>query len=329
MNDMKNTLTLLAKLLIATGIIYWLFQKGQIDFTLIPRSLNYKLHWATYFALIITAVLISNLRWRSILHLKSSQSLPIFATLKMTWIGLFFNSMLPGAVSGDLVKVFYARKLDHVFSNSFLLTSVFIDRIFGLLGLLILAGIFGVINYHEVAGISPEIKLLLHTNFLLCAGAATFLGTLFIPDRYQNKIKELIEKIPFIGTKINKIFIQLWLIGKSKKTVFTCILMGMAGQSLLITGFWMLTIPFCDTPISLLNAFIFMPVGFITIAIPITPAGLGVGHAIFNTLFAYFGVNGGASLFNLYFIGMLFVNLLGAIPYIAGPAHRGDMKLPQ
>ena len=52
------------------------------------------------------------------------------------------------------------------------------------------------------------------------------------------------------------------------------------------------------------------------IAIPISPAGLGVGHAIFDILFRYFSVDNGASLFNLFFIVTIFLHLLGGIPYI-------------
>ena len=51
-------------------------------------------------------------------------------------------------------------------------------------------------------------------------------------------------------------------------------------------------------------------------AIPIAPAGIGVGHAVFDTLFGLFGINNGASLFNIYLLAIVAESLTGAIPYL-------------
>lgn len=92
-----------------------------------------------------------------------------------------------------------------------------------------------------------------------------------------------------------------------------------------ILAFWRLTSPFYDIAIPLRFAFAFMPLGLMAMAIPITPAGLGVGHAIFDTLFSYFGQKNGASLFNLYFITYVFLNLLGCIAYLTSSAQSKDL----
>jgi uncharacterized membrane protein YbhN (UPF0104 family) len=93
-------------------------------------------------------------------------------------------------------------------------------------------------------------------------------------------------------------------------------------QFLNVFSFWIICSPFFEVPLSFQYAFTFIPLGLVSIAIPITPAGLGVGHAIFGTLFSYFGVNNGASLFNLYFLMMISLNLLGTIPYLlSGKRH--------
>ena len=48
-------------------------------------------------------------------------------------------------------------------------------------------------------------------------------------------------------------------------------------------------------------------------AIPISPGGLGVGHAAFEKIFQYFTVMNGANLFNIYWIVFILNNLLGII----------------
>ena len=92
----------------------------------------------------------------------------------------------------------------------------------------------------------------------------------------------------------------------------------MLSQMLGITAFWILSAPYFsgNVHVPIKFAFTFIPLGLVTVAIPITPSGLGVGHAAFDHLFGYFGVNNGASLFNFYFISVSLVNLFGIIPYI-------------
>ena len=64
-----------------------------------------------------------------------------------------------------------------------------------------------------------------------------------------------------------------------------------------------------------------MPIGMMAVAVPISPAGLGVGHAIFDGLFKLYGTFNGASLFNLYFLTTISVNLMGIFPYLMFKAH--------
>ena len=59
-----------------------------------------------------------------------------------------------------------------------------------------------------------------------------------------------------------------------------------------------------------------MPLGLITISIPIAPAGIGVGHIAFETLYTLAGIHGGADVFNLFVATQVSVYLLGFIPYL-------------
>lgn len=59
------------------------------------------------------------------------------------------------------------------------------------------------------------------------------------------------------------------------------------------------------------------PFGILTLVLPISPGGIGVGHAAFNTLFKMIGIEGGASVFNAYLVAQIAPALLGAFPYLA------------
>lgn len=64
------------------------------------------------------------------------------------------------------------------------------------------------------------------------------------------------------------------------------------------------------------QALAFIPIGLMTLALPVAPSGLGVGHAIFQKLFELSHITNGASLFNLYFVVTLIVNVIGVVPYL-------------
>ncbi len=303
------------KFVIAFVIIYWLFQRGQIDFSLIPKSLEYKGIWAICFSILFINVIVTSLRWRFLLKIKSTAEIKIIDTIKLTWIGMFFSTVLPGAVTGDIIKLVYARDLDRTQSKSFFLTTIFLDRLIGLLGLLTILGIFTLIYYQEISVKSEQLAHLVNFNFLIFFGVLMAVATIFTPKKMQNILSGLAAKIPFIGHKFVHLFEQIWFIGTAPKTVFLCICMSLIGQSCNVFAFITLAYPFLSAPIDMGHAFTFIPLGMVGTAIPITPAGLGVGHALYSALFGFFGINNGASLFNLFFLANVGINLIGAIPY--------------
>ena len=91
----------------------------------------------------------------------------------------------------------------------------------------------------------------------------------------------------------------------------------------MVLAFYTLTSPFYEQALPLRYAFTFIPVGMIAVAIPIAPAGLGIGHAIFNWLFSFFNISKGASLFNLYFIAIMSINMVGSIFYVMSGKKHG------
>jgi glycosyltransferase 2 family protein len=304
------------KISFAAALVWWLVQSGRLDFGLVSQAFQSPSLILGCLVLIAFQALLASWRWKLLLEVESLKTFPLLSVARLTWIGLFFNSFLPGAVTGDLIKLVYARELDPSLSKTTLITSAFLDRIFGLVGLLTLMGLFSLVNYNKVTAISPQLTYLIHFNLFLFAGAIFFVATLFFPKKGQSLVLNLVENIPVLGLKIQKTFEKVWLIGSHPKSVFKAIFMSLVIQFISVFAFWMLTSPFYSSNLSLSEVFTFIPLGLIAVAIPIAPAGLGVGHLAFDTLFNYAGVRGGASLFNLFFLCMLTVNLHGLIPYL-------------
>ena len=78
------------------------------------------------------------LRWQLFLR-QQGIHLPFTTVFSLTWAGQFFNSILPGATGGDVVKIYQLCRLvpDRKAAAA---ATVFVDRLSALLALLVLAG---------------------------------------------------------------------------------------------------------------------------------------------------------------------------------------------
>ena len=149
---------------------------------------------------------------------------------------------------------------------------------------------------------------------------------MFLSTPIQQKIIVLIHKIPVINTKLEHALSHFWLIGKNRLLFIKCLGITITSNLSIIFAFYILALPFIDQPFPFQYALAFIPLGLITVMIPISPQGLGVGHAMFQELFSYFNIMNGASLFNVYFIFVVCVNLLGVFPYVFTGAKPSEVE---
>lgn len=323
-SKMVGYVKLVIKLVFAIALITYLVRSGKLDFNLITEVLKTN-RWIYAIIIVFFQIALNSYRWKLLIELKSKAKISLTKVFSVTWIGLFFNSFLPGAVTGDFVKVYYAKKLDDSLTKTYLLLSAFMDRFLGLMGLLMLMGSISLIQYGELASRSAQLKNLVHFNGLMFLGALAALSTIFLGKNIQAFILTWLKKIPVLGEKVANAFEQVWLMGSNPVVVLKCLGLSLIGQSMNIMCFWMMTSPFYDQALSFMNVFTFVPLGLIAVAIPITPAGIGVGHAAFDKLFEIYNVSGGASLFNVYFVIYLVVNSFGLIPFLAS-GKRPDLS---
>lgn len=318
----KDNIKIILKFLFAFGIIYWLVDSGKLNFGILLKTLDHPLRLIITFGLILLNLFIVTWRWKYILDFKSGSKLPFLKVAKYNWIGLFFNSVLPGSVTGDIVKAFYIKNLNTNMSNRFVFGSVLIDRLVGLFGLILLLGIFTIFNYTSLSSLSSDLSYLINLNLILFSGVLLGFFSLFFLQNTPAKLLVVVSHIALfhkIGLKLLDLWKGLCEI-RSRLILLTAV--SILVQAIGVFSFWYIASPFADNTFEFFHAFSFVPIGFVTIAIPIAPAGLGVGHMVFHKLFAFFNINNGASLFNIYFFLQLFGNLIGIIPYITNKSSK-------
>lgn len=79
-------------------------------------------------------------RWWLLLRVRGIH-IQLWMAAKLTMVGCFFNYCMPGSTGGDLVKAFYAAKRKEGRADAVM--TVFMDRVVGLFGLILLAGLAG------------------------------------------------------------------------------------------------------------------------------------------------------------------------------------------
>lgn len=307
----------LLKFLFAGSLLYWLISSEKLDLSLVKKSFEAGPQWIYAMLAIFTQAWLSAHRYKLLLQTKSKKKLPVLGVMRNNYIGQFFSTFLPGSVSGDLAKLVYVKKMDTNFSNVFLIVTALFDRIMGLSALVFLAAIFSALYYVDLMIIySDKAAAIILFNFILFSGVGFFYLIIIAPERFHRFLIEIISKVPRLGAQLISSIETIFSLRNHKLDMTKCFCLSIGIQFLNIFTFWMISSPFISGEFPLKHAFTFIPIGFIGMAIPIAPAGLGVGHLIFANLFASINIQNGASLFNLYFVCHLINSFFGAIPFI-------------
>lgn len=314
---MKPFLINLVKLSIALALIGYLIVSKQLDFGKVQVIFNnpmLMLGLCAYW--LVGPTILGSIRWRYLL-LGCGYDLPLLKTIRLQMTGFFFNTAMPGAVGGDLVKVLYIIKEQPGHGKTPALMSIFLDRLLGLSGLFLVGLSTAIYNYKLIVG-NPILVSIVLSLLAVCLISCLF----FIAALYRYKGDDPFLKLlsnDIIGfSHIRKIYECVRAYKDKRDIIIKSLLISMFIQLSALSIFYLVTlefIPHLDPSFGIIAAV--FPIGLLTIALPIAPGGLGIGHVAFNRLFEFIGYEQGANIFNVFILSQLFLNLLGAIPYLS------------
>ena len=178
------------KILLTFLLFFFLLQEINFETVkLILQNLNTK-HIVFCFFMIIVQLLIQSYRWYLILKWKRL-SLSLIKCLSILWSGHFFNQVLPTSIGGDMIRCYLLNKNKIKFLDS--LNSILIDRIIGVIGLLVIM-IFSLPFLISEVGFNNKF----FNISILCLMLIIFLAGLFFLDKfikqYKSKFYEYISK---------------------------------------------------------------------------------------------------------------------------------------
>ncbi len=273
--------------LIALLFIYLLILKGPFKLQQISFILTQKKILILGFLLLLLQFCLMALRWKKIVEQKTPLTFQL--SIQLTLIGQFFSFFIPGGVSGDVIKALELSKTNEL-SRSDSFATVLSDRILGLFSMVLFSTVFLTIDYLDSKTASSFHYLM--SSAVILFGMLT--GILMGP-----RILEFLSR--FFSSKSNKILIATEKIISSfaltfssfrnKKILISTILLSLMIQ-ILSTYFMSEVIKALG--VEMPSFFVFFALscfGFLASAIPITPAGIGVGQTAFYFLFTTISVD--------------------------------------
>jgi uncharacterized membrane protein YbhN (UPF0104 family) len=334
----------LAKIAVAVVLIGVLAQRGALDTETLLGVLARPLTLGPVTALAFLAISLSALRWQLLLQGEGIQ-IGMGQAFRLTWIGHFFNMVFPGAVSGDAVKMYYVGFLAPERKEE-AWTTVFADRVIGLLALVSVATVAALLNVEFMWSRPPlQATLLTMVAILSCAlvgglslalglwdrvtGAAWFesLPGSGLFRRAQLVLSRLSRKPGLLLATFLISFGAHWiavtngyLIGQVARDVAAELALGVPEEPNEVTPPPEDAAP--DGPtreLGYVDYCTLFPVALFTNAIPLTPGGIGVGENVLGQLFVWAGgaKKDGVSVMLLYRVLFYALALFGALLYMA------------
>lgn len=162
---MKQNISKYLRIVISVILLFYLFYYlvdfGSLLKVLANANPGYILLSVIFF---ILSMLAAAYRWQFVISIKNLK-IPFKSSLREYFIGSFFNNFLPGSIGGDLVRIVGASKV--IGSKEVALSSVFVERVIGLISLLTI-GIIGFMFLNISSGPGYlTISIILLTSLML------------------------------------------------------------------------------------------------------------------------------------------------------------------
>ena len=210
---------------------------------------------------------LTSIRWHLLLDSLGIR-LTFVRSLVLNLVGAFYNAFMPGTTGGDLVKAYYAAKQTDLRTRAVL--SVLIDRIIGLMALILVGGVMAAYQWHipdcrRVAVASGVItgSVLLGLIVFYSRRLRRWTGLDFVLKRLpmQRQVQKAVAAMEMYRARPMPLVVALLL---SFPVHITAILSAtFAGRAF-------------DLPIPMFYYWVVVPVVALAGAIPISPQGAGV-----------------------------------------------------
>jgi uncharacterized protein (TIRG00374 family) len=317
---MKNSakpVLMLGRVLLGVAL-FWVVAKKTEGWNLAFPALASSAILLPVIAFSLVGAVIEALRFATLLRAQGA-SIAFGDSFRLVTAAFSLNFCIPGGATGDVSRLYYLRDA-HGGKGWELATAIFVDRLVGMLSMLLLVTLLGVACWPVVRN-SPVFLTLFFLAAALMAAilvfAALCLSTAPALRRWLGKV---LSAMP-LGHHLERIAESFFRFSDHRTALLRALSLSFSGSLAAAAMFSILAwslYPHAPFPVPALLSLI----GLFANIITITPGGLGVGEAAFEVLFAEAGLQGGAAMMIVWRVGMVPICLLGLAFYMAGLRPR-------
>lgn len=276
---MKKKLLTLLQIIVTLGILFWVFHdpKTRTEMAAAIRAAN---PWWVLAAVAAfgNVMLLAILRWQILLRVQGIV-ISWWRTSALVLIGMFFNVLVPGNTGGDVFKIFYLLK-EAPHKKAQALLTVLIDRIIGLLGLMLIA-VFIVWQRYDWLQQTEITRTLTWTLLLILLGSFGVIAFAFLISSLR-----LAEKLPAkmpLRDKIIDMSVAYTAYAKAWKASLLSMLISF-GVHLSVFYVFYAAARALATKVPITDFFALMPIVSVITSLPISVGGAGAREWLFQTL---------------------------------------------
>jgi len=223
--------------------------------------------------MLLCVMFAGTLRWNLLMAAYGARSIPNIAYLfRLQLIGLFYN-MMPGAVGGDVLRGLVCRHAFGPNGTSAGLTVVLVERVFGLIGLMLL--VVTVLSFHPISGLhlSPWVFVAGLVGSVVCLTGIALGRRIapYLPAALARRAAELPEL-----SRPSAFVLGLGM------SIINQVGVGIMGH---------LVISPLAQSVGLLDSLVLSPLAFAAIFFPLTVAGAGTRDAAMVALYGLLSVS--------------------------------------
>lgn len=324
---MRRYILPVVQVLVTLGLLGWIFRNPEQNRLMWDALKQANGLWLLPGIVAVgVAFLLQTQRWLMLMAVQGIR-MGWWRAWRLMMVGAFFNLFLFGATGGDVIKIFYAMR-ETATKKSAAFLSVLVDRIVGLLALILVTCVLCALNFRELTA-HPVTAALLSSLAVILGGSLAVVVAGFLVDRLQ-----LAHKLPAwlpLHAKILEMAAAFSVYARDGRTLLATLAISVPAHLLIFSAFYFAARAFTDA-LSVMNVFSVMPIINTITALPISLSGVGVREGLFKQMFGtMFGIpeNLAVVISLMGFAITLFWGLVGGVVYLMyrpTGVHLSDME---
>jgi uncharacterized protein (TIRG00374 family) len=256
---------------------------------------------ALAFAIAVAAILLTFVRWYLLVR---AVDLPfrLFDALRLGFIGMFFNTFMPGSVGGDVIKAaFLAREQNR---RTVAVATVIMDRAIALWALVWFVALLGAgfwLGGLLVGQGAEQCRLIVSLAWgVVGASMVVWIGLGLLPPHRAERFAGRLSRLPKVGHSAAELWRAVWMYRCRPRAVLLVLVLSWIGH----VGFVFLF--YCSAQVlrtsgsgempTLAQHFLIVPIGLVIEAMPFFPGGAGIGELGFGLLYEWLGCSEAAGV---------------------------------